>query len=90
MYTPLTGTYPFNYTGRELVDVIHDRLPRLMESEELGKLSTAEREVLRLTLQESLIHRITASGELKLDWCEDMATGQQATEPVDGVEERLY
>jgi hypothetical protein len=90
MYTLLTGTYSFDYTGRKLVDVIHDRLPRLMEREELGKLSTAGRELLRLILQESPVHRITTSGALKLDWFEDMATGHQATEPVDGVEERLY
>jgi serine/threonine protein kinase len=47
MYTLLTRTYPFDYTGREPVDVIHDRVPRLMESEEIWKLSTARMDVLR-------------------------------------------
>jgi serine/threonine protein kinase len=31
MYTLLTGRYPFDYAGREPVDVIDDRLPRLKE-----------------------------------------------------------
>jgi serine/threonine protein kinase len=31
MCTLLTGSYPFDYTGREPVDLIHDRLPKLME-----------------------------------------------------------
>jgi serine/threonine-protein kinase Chk2 len=90
MYTLLTGRYPFDYTGREPVDVIHERLPRLMERDELAKLSTAGREVLRLMLQENPLHRITASGALKLDWFEDIPTGQQATETVETVEEMLY
>jgi serine/threonine protein kinase len=90
MYALLTGLYPFDRTGREPLDVNHDRLPRLMEREELGKLSTARRELVRLILQENPVHRITESGALKLDWFEDMATGQQATEPVGGVEESLY
>jgi serine/threonine protein kinase len=89
MYTLLTGRYPFDSRGRELVEVIHDRLPRLMEREELGKLPTAGREVLRLMLQQNPVYRITASGALKLDWFEDMATGQQATEPAESVDERL-
>jgi serine/threonine protein kinase len=88
MYTRLTGRYPFDCTGREPVDVIHERLPRLMEREELGKLFPAGREGLRL--QANPIHRITASRALKLDWFEDLATGQQATELVEDVEERLY
>jgi serine/threonine protein kinase len=90
MYTLLTGRHPFDYARREPVDVIHDRLPRLMEPEDLGKLSTAGWEVLRLLLQENPVHSITASGALKLDWFEDLATGQQATELVENVEERLY
>jgi hypothetical protein len=90
MYTLLTGRCPFDYTGREPVNLIHDRRPRLMEGEELGELSTAGREVLRLMLSENPVHRITASGTLKLDWFEDMAIGQQATDPIGGVEERLY
>jgi serine/threonine protein kinase len=88
-YTLLTGRYPFGYTGREPVDAIHDRLPRLMEHEELGKLSTAGREVVRLMRQDNPVRRITASGALKLDWFEDMATGRQSAEPAESVEERL-
>jgi serine/threonine protein kinase len=64
MYTLLTRRYPFDYTGREPVDVSHDRLPRLTEREQLGKLSTAGREVVRLMLQDNPVHRITASGAL--------------------------
>jgi serine/threonine protein kinase len=86
MYRLLTERCPFDYTGREPVDVIQDRLPRLME---LGKLSTAGRELLRHMLKENPVHRITASGALKLNWFEDMETGQQAIEPVEGVEQRL-
>jgi serine/threonine protein kinase len=90
MYTLLTGRYPFDYAGRDSVDVIDDRLPRLMEREELRKMFTAGREGPRIMPQENPVHRITARGTLKLDWFEDMATGQQATEPVESVEERLY
>jgi serine/threonine protein kinase len=90
MYTPLTGMYPFDYTGREPVDLIHDMLPRLTVREQLGKLSTAGREVVMLMLQENPVHRITASGALKLNWFEGMATEQQATGSVEGVEERPY
>jgi serine/threonine protein kinase len=54
MYTLPTGRSLFNYMGRERIGVIHDRLPRLMEREELGKLSTAGREVLGLILQDNL------------------------------------
>jgi serine/threonine protein kinase len=79
VYTLLTGRCPFDYTGREPVDVIHIRLPRLMEPEGLG-----------LKLEENPVHRIIASGALKLDWFEDMATVQQATEPVEILEEKLY
>jgi serine/threonine protein kinase len=31
MCTLLSGKYPFDYTGREPVDLIHDRLPKLKE-----------------------------------------------------------
>jgi serine/threonine protein kinase len=48
MCTLLTERYPFNYTGREPIRVIHDRLPILTEREELGKRSTAGREMVRL------------------------------------------
>jgi serine/threonine protein kinase len=76
MYTLLTRRPLFDYTGRETVGVIHNRLPRLMEREELRKLSMAGREVVRFMLQENPVHRITTSGALRLDWFEDMATGQ--------------
>jgi serine/threonine protein kinase len=90
MYTLLTRRYPFDCAGREPLNVIHNRLPRLMEREDLGKLSTARREILRLLLQENTVHRITASGALKLDWFEDLATGRQVTKLVEDVEKRLY
>jgi serine/threonine protein kinase len=47
MYTLLTGRCPFDYTGRDPADLIHDKPPILMDGEELGKLSTAGSEVLR-------------------------------------------
>jgi serine/threonine protein kinase len=75
MHTLLTGRYLFDYMGREPVDVIHDRPPRVMERVELGKLSTVGRELVRLILQENPVQRITASGALKPDWFEDLATG---------------
>jgi hypothetical protein len=90
MDTLLTGMYPFDYTGRAPVDVIHDRLPRLMEREGLEKLATAGREVVRLIQQVNPVHRITESGALKLDWSMDMVTGQQVTEPAEGVGERMH
>jgi serine/threonine protein kinase len=71
MFALLTGGLPFEFEGKEPLDVIHEELPYVTDRIRLHA-SDAGRQLLDAMLQESPLARITACQALNHEWFVDV------------------